>query len=209
MAKAKYAPKVRRVNRQPDGKASEANNKTVIRALALGGLLGGGAPCAVDVKDGKVVRIRPLHYDWKYSREHMNPWKFEKNGKTFEPNFKSLPSAFSLAYKKRTYSPNRIKYPLKRVDWDPNGAINPQNRGKSRYQRISWDEAAELVAGEIKRIKRKYGPYAVLLQADGHGECKSVHAAHGCPRLLLDKVGGYTQQVRGPDSWEGWYWGAK
>jgi molybdopterin guanine dinucleotide-containing S/N-oxide reductase-like protein len=184
-------------------------DNTVIRSLALGGLLGGGAPCAVDVKDGKIVRIRPLHYDWKYSREHMNPWKFKKSGKTFEPNFKSLPSAFSLAYKKRVYSPNRIQYPLKRADWNPNGARNPQNRGKSKYQRISWDKAAELVADELKRIREKYGPFAVLLQADGHGECKSVHAPHGCPRLLLDKIGGYTQQVRGPDSWEGWYWGAK
>ena len=56
---------------------------------------------------------------------------------------KSLPSPFSLAYKKRTYSPNRIKYPLKRVDWDPNGERNPQNRGKSKYKRISWDEATD------------------------------------------------------------------
>jgi trimethylamine-N-oxide reductase (cytochrome c) len=22
-------------------------------------------------------------------------------------------------------------------------------------------------------------------------------------------LGGYTQQIRNPDSWEGWYWGAK
>ena len=27
--------------------------------------------------------------------------------------------------------------------------------------------------------------------------------------LLLEKMGGYTLQVRNPDSWEGWYWGAK
>jgi len=26
---------------------------------------------------------------------------------------------------------------------------------------------------------------------------------------LLDLLGGYTMQVRNPDSWEGWYWGAK
>jgi trimethylamine-N-oxide reductase (cytochrome c) len=41
---------------------------------------------------------------------------------------------------------NRVCYPLKRVDWDPNGERNPQNRGKSRYVRISWDEAAQLYA---------------------------------------------------------------
>jgi hypothetical protein len=38
--------------------------KVVIKSLALGGLLGGGAPCAVDVKDGTIIRVRPLHYDW-------------------------------------------------------------------------------------------------------------------------------------------------
>ena len=42
----------KKVDVQPD--------KTVIKALALGGLLGGGGECAVDVKDGKIVRIRPF-----------------------------------------------------------------------------------------------------------------------------------------------------
>ena len=50
-------------------------DKTVVRALALGGLLGGCDPSCVDVKDGKIVRIRPMHFDWKYDRESFNPWK--------------------------------------------------------------------------------------------------------------------------------------
>ncbi|MDP2916818.1 MAG: hypothetical protein Q8O16_02680, partial [Dehalococcoidia bacterium] len=87
----------------------EPSNKTVIRSLSLGGLLAGGAPCAVDVKDGKIIRVRPLHYDWKYKKEDLNPWKFQRNGKTLEPLMKTLIAPFSLAYKKRTYSPNRIK----------------------------------------------------------------------------------------------------
>ncbi len=92
---------------------------------------------------------------------------------------KSLPCPFSLAYKKRTYSPNRIKYPLKRVDWDPNGERNPQNRGKSKYVRISWDEASTIVANEVKRVHKEYGPLAILVQGDGHGECKTIHTPHG------------------------------
>ena len=67
-----------------------------------------------------------------------------------------------MAYKKRIYSPNRILYPLKRVDWDPNGERNPQNRGKSKYVRISWDEATDIIAAEIKRIQKKYGPEGIL-----------------------------------------------
>ncbi len=184
-------------------------DKTVIKSLALGGMLGGGAPCMVDVKDGKIVRIRPFHYDWKYRREDLNPWKFQRDGKTLEPSMKSLPSPFSLAYKKRTFSPNRIKFPLKRVDWDPGGERNTQNRGKSKYKRISWDEAAGLIASEIRRIHKDYGPLAIMVQGDGHGECKTINTPHGHSTLLLDKMGGFTQQVRNPDSWEGWYWGSK
>ena len=65
------------------------------------------------------------------------------------------------------------------------------------------------MADEIKRICDTYGPLAILVQGDGHGECKMVHAPHGCSTLLLDKLGGFTQQIRNPDSWEGWYWGSK
>ena len=48
-------------------------DKTTIKALALGGLLGGGGECVVDVKDGKAVRIRPFHYDWKYAASTSTP----------------------------------------------------------------------------------------------------------------------------------------
>jgi molybdopterin guanine dinucleotide-containing S/N-oxide reductase-like protein len=193
--------KVKKVDVKPD--------KTVIKALALGGLLGGGGECAVDVKDGKVVRIRPFHYDWKYEPESFRPWKITRNGKDYKPLFKSVPSPFSLAYKKRTFSPNRIKYPLKRVDWDPKGERNPQNRGKSKYVRISWEEVSNLLADEVKRIHKEYGPLAILVQGDGHGECKTINTPHGHSGRLFDMMGGFTQQVRNPDSWEGWYWGSK
>jgi hypothetical protein len=42
----------------------------------------------------------------------------ELRGQVLEPGMKTLIPPFSLAYKKRVYSPNRILYPLKRVDWD-------------------------------------------------------------------------------------------
>jgi trimethylamine-N-oxide reductase (cytochrome c) len=187
----------------------KTKDKTVLRSLGLGGYFGGGAEGMVDVKDGKIVRVRPMRYGWKYKKEEVRQWTISRNGKSIGPSWKSLPGPFSLAYKKRVYSPNRIKYPLKRVDWDPNGERNPQNRGKSKYVRISWDEAAEIIAGEIKRVHREYGPNAILLQGDGHGECKTINTPHGHPGVLLENLGGFTLQVRNPDSWEGWYWGSK
>ncbi|MDH7479785.1 MAG: molybdopterin-dependent oxidoreductase, partial [Syntrophomonadaceae bacterium] len=129
----------------------------------------------------------------------------EARGKVFQPLMKTLLPPLCLAYKKRVYSPNRILYPLKRVDWDPNGERNPQNRGISKYKRISWDEATDIIASEIKRVREKYGPWAILTQGDGHGECKMVQGSHGMPGLLLRKLGGgWTQQIRNADSWEGW-----
>ena len=59
------------------------------------------------------------------------------------------------------------------------------------------------------RIKETYGPTAILNQSDHHGETKVVHGPHGCMRKLLNLFGGYTLQFRDPDSWEGWWWGAK
>jgi molybdopterin guanine dinucleotide-containing S/N-oxide reductase-like protein len=163
----------------------------------------------IDVRDGKILRIRPLHYDWKYDKQKFNAWKMEVRGKVFEPTMKSLIPPYTLAYKNRVYSPNRILYPLKRVDWDPDGNRNVENRGNSGYVRISWDEALDIIISEIKRVQEKYGPYAILAQADGHGETKVIHGPHGCQRKLLELLGGYTLQTRNPDSWEGWYWGAK
>ena len=160
----------------------------------------------VDVKDGRIVRIRPFH---RPKTEDYVFWQIRARGKTFCLPLKVLLPPFSLAYRQRVYSPNRVRYPLKRVDWDPDGDRHPENRGKSGYVRISWEEALNIIAKEIRRIVDHYGPEAILLQADGHGETKIVHAAHELPALLLNELGGYTAQTRNADSWEGWYWGAK
>ena len=183
---------------------------TFIRSIGLAGV--GADPMYVDVKNGKIIRMRPLHYDDKYTKEELAPaqWKIEARGKTYESPKKALPGNLALPYKKLVYSPNRVKYPLKRVDWDPSGERNPQNRGKSKYKRISWDEATDIIANEIKRVQKTYGPYAILaVGEDGHAEAKIVHRGQSSSAMLLHtlKEGGYTAERRNADSWEGWYWG--
>ena len=168
-----------------------------------------GGPCLVDSNDGKITRIRPYFYDKEYTDKYCNPWVIKARGSEFRAPDKVTISPFGLGYKSRVYSKNRVRYPLKRVDWDPKGERNPQNRGKSGYVRISWDEAAQLAADELVRIKETYGPEAVLCESDMHGEGKHVAPSHGCPNRLLSLMGGYTLQMRNLDSWEGWFWGAK
>ena len=184
-------------------------DRQVIRGSGLIGSGDSGVPTLVDVKDGRITRIRPLDYEMNYDRKDFNAWKIEAKGKILEPPRRGVVGPIGLAYKKRVYSRNRVRYPLKRVDWNPNGERNTQNRGKSGYVRISWDEAAELVASELRRVGQTYGPEAVLSQADMHGESKHLSPSHGCANRLLSLLGGYTVQMRNLDSWEGQNWGAK
>ena len=186
-----------------------SEEKTCIKNTSLGSCGIGAMVAQIDVKDGKILRTRPMPYGRNYSEEHMRPWVIKAHGSEFRPAEKSDISPFSIVYKKRAYSPNRIPFPLKREDWDPKGDRNTQNRGKSKFVRISWDEATTLIADEVRRIHAEYGPYGILCQGDGHGETKVLHATHSCQMGLFAKMGGFTYQARNADSWEGWYWGAK
>lgn len=184
-------------------------DKTVLRTTALTGNGSGGNATVVDILDGKIVRLRPLHFEPTYDREYLRPWRMEKDGHVFEPIYKTPLPPYSLAYKKRTYSKNRIPFPMKRVDWDVNGERNPQNRGISKFKRITWEEALTTIASEIHRVTETYGMPSILLQADGHSECKNWAGTHGCMIMMLNMFGNPSVQARNADSWEGWYWGAK
>ncbi|MFA5628878.1 MAG: molybdopterin-dependent oxidoreductase [Dehalococcoidales bacterium] len=121
---------------------------------------------ACDVKNGRIVRGRRVHFE-----DDVEAWSLSARGKTWTVPLKSTAPAYYLAHRKRTDSPNRIPYPLKRVDWEPGGdpaKINAQNRGRSKYKRISWDEAATIIAGEMVRVADKYGVEAVSSCRSGH-----------------------------------------
>ena len=181
--------------------------RTFTKNLSFCAHCNGSNVARVDVNNGKIIRIRPLHYNEQYEPREFNPWQMNARGKVFRPTMKEPLSPFALSYKKRIHSPNRINYPLQRVDWDPDGERNPRSRGVSKFKRISWDEATDIIASEIKRIQGKYGTSAILLKMGNHGETKCVHGPHGIqPRLLKE---GYTSQYFNPDSWEGWFWGAE
>ena len=163
--------------------------------------------CHVD--DGKVIRCIPF---WIPSNVRFYEIKTSRGVFTRPRKEVQIPLAY--AWKRRIYE-NRVKYPLLRVDWDFN---NPrtENRGRSEYVRISWDEALDIIVNALRRIREKYGTMeVVLVQADGRGQSGAIQSLHFWAHYLFDKIrerlgwGWWTQQVRNPDSWEGYYWGAK
>jgi trimethylamine-N-oxide reductase (cytochrome c) len=160
-------------------------------------------PVFVYVKDGKIIRITPIEFD----KDDAKSWTIEARGRRFTPPRKCTLSPFGFALKSTIYSPDRILYPLKRVDFDPDGDRTPENRGISGYERISWDDALDIVANEIKRMKREYGPGAILSSTPSHHLWGNVGYYLSAHHRFMNNVG-YTQVVANPDSWEGWFWGA-
>ena len=162
-----------------------------------------GGPVFVYVKEGKIIRITPMDFD----ETDAGPWTIEARGKKFTPPHRATLSPFSMASKSLIYSPDRLLYPMKRVDFDPNGERNCENRGISGYERISWDEALDIVAAEIQRVKKEYGTGTIMTATGSHhlwGNLGYYLSAH---RRFMSAVG-MTGVMQNPDSWEGWYWGA-
>ncbi len=54
------------------------------------------------------------------------------------------------SYRKTFLNPGRLRYPMKRIG----------ERGSGKFERITWEEAAELTANEWIRIRDQYGPSA-------------------------------------------------
>jgi trimethylamine-N-oxide reductase (cytochrome c) len=162
-----------------------------------------GGPVFVYVKDGKIIRMTPI----EFGDDDPPPWTIEAKGVKLTPPRKTTLAPHGQNAKSIVYSPDRLLYPMKRVDFDPQGERNPQNRGKSGYVRISWDEALDLVASEIKRMKRNYGPGAMAVSHGSHHTWGNIGYYLSALFRFTNAVG-MTRVHHNPDSWEGWYWGA-
>ena len=49
------------------------------------------------------------------------------------------------------HHPDRLKYPMRRAG----------ERGSGKWERISWDEALDEIAGKFTEVKEKYGPESI------------------------------------------------
>src|SRR4030042_338822 len=90
------------------------------------------------------------------------------------------------AQRQRIYSPERLKFPLKRVG----------SRGEGKFQRISWAEALDTVGGDWKRLRESYGPSAIVADFSG-GDLGYVHTGPVFGQLFRE-AGGCTR------TWANW-----
>ena len=128
-----------------------------------------GSRCILwaEVKDGTVVRMLP-DQDPEDSFERM----------------KAIPCLRGRAQKWRVYSPERVKYPMKRVG----------KRGEGKFERISWEEALDTIANKMKEVKEKYGNEAFYYHyATGQiaGGIDNTYKGVGPIARLMHLFGGY------------------
>jgi len=161
-----------------------------------------GGPIFVYVKDGKVVRTTPIEFD----ETDAPSWSIDARGKRFTPPRRTTLGAHGACQKSMLYSKARLLYPMKRVDFDPDGERNIQNRGKSEFVRISWDEALDIVTKEIKRAKA-VGPGAICVANGSHHQWGNLGHYLSAFNRFWNLIG-TTRLMHSPDSWEGWFWGA-
>ncbi|WP_062266072.1 DMSO/selenate family reductase complex A subunit [Endozoicomonas arenosclerae] len=82
--------------------------------------------------------------------------------------------------KHRVYNPDRLKYPMKRVG----------KRGEGRFERISWDEALDLLAKQLKYTIDTYGNESIFFTYGTGTQGYRTDGQHAMKRLM-NMLGGY------------------
>ena len=83
--------------------------------------------------------------------EHNNKHIFKINGNKENSYTKGVICSKVSRYRERTHNKNRLLYPLKRIG----------KKGSTRFQRISWDEALNIVSKKLLKIKNDYGSESI------------------------------------------------
>ncbi|WP_053251953.1 molybdopterin-dependent oxidoreductase [Ensifer adhaerens] len=118
----------------------------------------------------------------------LQPWEGDGN-----------PSPIGLDLLSEEVQSLRVRRPAFRESWLREGAgAHRERRGSDRFVEVPWDEAFELVAGELSRVKRENGNRGIFGGSYGWGSAGRFHHAQSQIHRFLNTIGGY---VRGRDSY--------
>ena len=135
---------------------------------------GGRCPIKLHVKDNIIIRVE--------GDDHSNP------------DTQLRTCLRCRAYRKYVHHPERLMHPLRRVG----------KKGDGRFEKISWDDALDILAGKLAAIKKMHGNQGIFL-ATGGGYLAGLHNGGLAAARLLNQFGGYTTHY-GNISSEGAVW---
>jgi trimethylamine-N-oxide reductase (cytochrome c) len=103
------------------------------------------------------------------------------------------PTKMLTAFQSRVYAPDRVAHPAVRKGFlDPSTRGDTSRRGADEFVRVSWDQALDLVAGELSRVKRQYGNSAFFPGSADWQSAGLLHSASALTRRMLALHGGFT-----------------
>jgi biotin/methionine sulfoxide reductase len=89
----------------------------------------------------------------------------------------------------------RIAEPMVRRGWLERGPGPDRQRGRDEFVSVSWSRALDLVASELQRVYRGYGPRAVFGGSYGWASAGRFHDAPRQLHRFLNMAGGYVRSV--------------
>ncbi len=109
------------------------------------------------------------------------------------------PSPIGLHMLSDEVSRLRVLRPSIRKSWLEKGpGANPELRGQEPFVEVPWDEALDLLAGELKRVKETYSNRAIFGGSYGWSSAGRFHHAQSQVKRFLNCCGGF---VRHQDSY--------
>jgi biotin/methionine sulfoxide reductase len=122
------------------------------------------------VEDGKIVGAVPFDLDPDPS-----------------PLIDGIPDA--------VHSPTRIASPMVRAGWLERGRKSSAGRGREPFVQVEWEQALQLVADELIRVRREHGPAAIMGGSQGWSSAGHFHEARAQLRRFLAASGGFVDQT--------------
>ena len=119
---------------------SAMSTETVVAASCRGNC-NWGCSMACHVVDGVLTKVTP------------NPFP--------DPNYTGI-CLRGYSHVVRTYSNNRVKYPLKRAG----------ERGSDQWERLSWDQAIAEISQKLSEIRDKWGGKAIVIDSQSGNNCQ-------------------------------------
>lgn len=122
----------------------------------------------VRVEEGRIAEVIPHEFD-----EHPSPLIQSIRGWT-DPT-------------------RRVLGPMVRKSWLADRLGNDRSlRGAEPFVEVSWDQALDLVAEEIRRVSGEFGNASIFAGSYGWTSCGRFHHASGLLKRMLNLCGGFT-----------------
>ncbi|WP_274631049.1 molybdopterin guanine dinucleotide-containing S/N-oxide reductase [Arvimicrobium flavum] len=90
----------------------------------------------------------------------------------------------------------RVRRPSVRRSWLEKGpGASPELRGRDPFVEVEWDEALDLVAAELQRVRDVHGNEAIFGGSYGWSSAGRFHHAQSQVHRFLNSIGGYVRHL--------------